>query len=102
MTEINTIEVDGVEYPINMYEREVVTTVDVTPMGSEIIVEAPVSTQKVITFSAIIDGEERGLTVEYSKTLADDLNNLYGINAEEELRNVLTAEIAEEIRRMKK
>lgn len=78
---IESVEIEGVEYPI-ISESEKIGKIN------------------TMRFKTIINGEEYKLEAKYSSEMVNDLRVICGLNAEEELRNILTHELKHEIYRI--
>jgi hypothetical protein len=76
--EINSITVSGKNYPISFAVTEESDT-------------------KKIKYSTIIDGNERSLKVTLHTQVEEDLKEFHGLNAVDELRDIITREMRMEI-----
>jgi hypothetical protein len=75
---IEKVELDGIEYPITIEKEKV---------GENIVGK----------FKVVLGGKEQSLKVEYTSQLVEDLKTIQGIDAEEELKNILIYELKSEI-----
>ena len=75
---INTVDFDGIEYQVNTEKEQ---------SGDRM----------TMRFKVVIGGKEKSVKAEYNTTLMEDLASLYGLDAEDELKNVLLTEIKMEI-----
>lgn len=77
---IDEVTVDGITYPITK----------VVEKGSR---------YTYIKFTTTIDDKLHTFSAEYATELYDDLKGIYGLDADEEISNILGFEFAEEIRK---